>query len=93
MATSASSVRAEIGSTVGGLRSMVVAPALTAGRRLREHDVGVGAAETERVDPGYPSLAVGKWPARSGDVDASSPPANLLAGTLEMQIGRDVRRV
>ena len=30
------------------------------GGRFGEHDVGVGAAESERVDPGDASLAVGK---------------------------------
>ena len=43
------------------------------GRRLGEHHVGVGAAEAERVHPGYASLAVGKRPTRSQGRRSSGP--------------------
>src|SRR6476620_3003844 len=73
------------------LRSEVVrSGAASRGRRLGEHDVGVGAAESERVHSDYPSLVAGKWPTRSRYVDLQLREGDVSRWSLEMQIGWDV---
>ncbi len=57
--------------------------------RFREYDVGVGAAEAERVDPRDASLAVGKRATGSWNVDSQIGQRDLVAGVVEMQVRRD----
>ena len=60
------------------------------GSRLGEHDVGIGAPETERIHPDYPSFVVGKRPARPWHVQLQLREGDVPRGSFEMQIGRDV---
>ena len=59
-------------------------------RRLGEHHVGVGAAESERVDPDDASLAVGERPTRGGNVDLEVREGHESIRSPEVQIGRNV---
>ena len=91
VATSASSLRAEIGRTVGGsCCGRIGDGGAGRGGRLGEHHVGVGAAESERVHPDDASLVVGERPTRCRDVDLEVREGHESIRSPEVQIGRNV---
>ena len=59
-------------------------------RRFGEYDVGVGAAEAERVDPRNPALDVGKRSTVSRDVELQLGQGHMPGRGLQVQVRRDV---